>query len=110
MGTCLKVLQLGRASPAWLAYAQHVTAIVTKGLSDCALTSLSYLRSLVSSSILSAKSSTYTELSGATLHGRAHRALRREPGSFLPLSVFLSLPVFAARAWRVFIADRSVML
>ena len=51
VGTCLKALQLGRASPAWLAYVQHVTHIVTKGLCDATLTSLSYLQFLVSSSI-----------------------------------------------------------
>lgn len=51
MGTCLKALQLGRASPAWLAYVQHVTQIMTKGLSETALTSLSYLQFLVGSSM-----------------------------------------------------------
>ena len=51
MSTCLKALQLGRASLAWLAYVQHVTHIVSKGLSDAALTSLSYMQSLVSSSV-----------------------------------------------------------
>ena len=61
MGTCLKALQLGRASPAWLAYVQHVTQIVTRGLSDTALTSLSYMQSLVSSGICYKVRSSTTE-------------------------------------------------
>ena len=55
LGTCLKALQLGRVSPAWLAYLDHITDIVKRGLCDTALTSLSYMQSLVSPKCTQAK-------------------------------------------------------
>ena len=49
MGECLRTLQLGRAAPAWLVYVDYVTAIITQGLCNAALTSYSYMHLLVNS-------------------------------------------------------------
>ena len=47
VGECLRALQLGRAAPAWLVYVEYVTAIITQGLCNAALTSYSYMHLLV---------------------------------------------------------------
>ena len=47
MADALMTLELGKASPAWLVFADHIAGMVIQGLRGTALTSLTYLHSLV---------------------------------------------------------------
>ena len=45
----LRALQMGRASPAWVAYVDYIAGMVTAGLKNTARASLKYLSTLVRS-------------------------------------------------------------
>lgn len=47
LGDLLRALQMGRASPAWVAYVDYIAGMVTAGLKDAARASLKYLSMLV---------------------------------------------------------------